>query len=204
MLIQHDDDELYQGYLAKVYHGTSAKANYTAAHFSTEQVKRICLTYGEMHYFGVKKVCRAMQLTSQDKFLDLGSGLGKFALQVFMQAPVDNVLGIEAATSLYEQSQQVKLNVQQELGFLWEDRRQLTYLCDNFLTADWQAATAVYTCSTCFTQDLLIAIGDRLNQEKQVRVVASLRPLPTLQRLRLKTIFAVECTWDTTLCYVYV
>lgn len=76
-------------------------------------------------------------------------------------------------------------------------------VCGNFLEVDWQNPTCVYTCSTCYTQLVLDAIGDRVNKTPSIKQMYSLRPLPTLNRLKLFKVITVECSWDSSLCYVY-
>ena len=77
----------------------------------------VCPTYGELHYYSVKKLIHLMQLGDQDIFLDLGSGLGKCALQLFMQAPAKRVVGIEALQSLSDQANRVATKVKDDFPF---------------------------------------------------------------------------------------
>ncbi len=145
---------------------------------------------------------KQITLSSDDVFLDLGSGIGKCALQVFMQSDVHKVVGIEAALPLHEQALHVSQQVKSDFPLFWENERQLNYTGENFLQANWQQATVVYTCSTCFTQELLVAIANKINLQPTVKQVLSLRPLPTL-KMPLKKVFSVECSWDSALCFQY-
>ncbi len=195
-------DELYQGYLAKVYQHTQGYQRFTSEQHQTLAKDNVCITYGELLYPSVKKLIRMLSLTSQDVFLDLGSGLGKCMLQVFMQTNLKKVIGIEASVALCQQTQMVLATVKNDFPFYWENGREISQMSGNFLTCDWQDATCVYTCSTCFTQELLVSIGNKINRMPQIQKVCSLRPLPTLQ-LPLKKIFTVECSWDSALCFYY-
>lgn len=196
------EDELYQGYLHQVYQHSQTKVDYSATEQALFDRTQVCITYGELLYPSVKKLIQQLAPTPKDIFLDLGSGLGKCALQVFMQTDVSTVLGIEASLALHQQALKAQAMLKKDFPFYWEAQRNLRFQYENFLQADWQAATLIYTCSTCFTQELLVAIGNRINKESQVRKVFSLRPLPTLQ-LPLKRVFAVECSWDSALCFYY-
>ncbi len=194
-----NNDELYQVFLTKVYPHTLEKC----AGDTTQNLMQqgICPIYGELYYPSVKKIIQEFALTTADIFLDLGSGLGKCALQVFMQSNVGKVVGIEAMATLYAQAQSAMQRVKTDFPYFWIER-DLIFSCANFLEASWHDATAVYTCSTCFTPALLTAIGDKINQQSCVQKVMSLRPLPTLQ-LPLKKVFRVECSWDSALCFYY-
>lgn len=196
------DDELYQGYLAKVYQDTQGYQRYSLAEHALYKDAGICITYGELLYPSAKKIIHEMSKDQNEVFLDLGSGLGKCALQVFMQTELRRVLGIEASKELHTQALTAFNQVKSDFPFFWEEGRSLTLICDNFLHADWQDATIVYSCSTCFTQELLIAIGNKINQQPKVKQVFSFRPLPSL-KLPLKKVFGVECSWDSALCFFY-
>jgi len=196
-----NEDELYQGYLAKVY----SKPVLTSPSSKEEDAliqAGICITYGELLYPSVKKLLHIARLAPTDIFLDLGSGLGKCVLQIFLQTALQKVIGIEAIPALHQQACQAQEQMQAALPFLWENRT-LDLVEGNFLEKDWQGATIVYSCSTCFDRRLLNAIGHKINEEKQVQQVFSLRALPTLKRLRLKKVFVVECSWDSALCFYY-
>lgn len=190
-------DELYQGYLAAVY-GKVVPQEHSSASGS--------LTYGEMLYPSVKKLLKKCNLSStveKSTFLDLGSGLGKFVLQVFMQTALSKVIGIEYRSELSEQSSEAVKRIQQDFPFFWENERVLKVITGDFLKESWEGANIVYACSTCFRPELLVAIGDRINQEASLQQVFTLKPLPTLTKLALKEVFTVECSWDSALCYHY-
>jgi len=195
-------DELYQGYLENVYQNTQGYLSYSTEESQRLAEKGICITYGELLYFGVEKILKNLKINKNTIFLDLGCGLGKTALQIFMKTDIGKVIGIEAAKPLTDEALIVIESVKSEFPLFWENNRTLELKCDNFLQASWQNATIIYTCSTCFTQELLVAIGDKINQERQVEQVFSLRPLPTIQ-LPLKKVFGVECSWDSSLCFYY-
>lgn len=197
-----NEDELYQEYLSQVYQHTHGYQSYSPFEHQQMASEHVCVTYGELLYPSVKKIINKMQLSSKEVFLDLGSGLSKCAIQVFMQSEVQKVIAIEASKPLHEQAQKVLQQVKTDFEFYWEDNRSLIQLCDNFLSCDWQDANAIYSCSTCFSQELLIAIGNKINQTPQIQKVMSLRPLPTLN-MPLKTVFGVECSWDSALCFYY-
>lgn len=196
------DDELYQGYLAKVYQDTRGYQRYSVAENQMYQQSGVCITYGEVLYQSVKKIINVMSQQQNEVFLDLGSGLGKCALQLFMQTDLKKIFGIEASQILHAQAMTAVRQVNSDFPCFWEEGRTLSLICDNFLHADWHGATIIYSCSTCFTQELLIAIGNKINQQPQVKQVFSFRPLPSL-KIPLKKVFTVECSWDSALCFFY-
>lgn len=113
----NDDDEYYQAYLDQVYQDAHALPSLARTEINAHYDVGICPTYGELHYYSVKKLMNLMQLSDQDIFLDLGSGLGKCALQLFMQAPAKRVIGIEALQALSDQTNRVTTKIKAEFPF---------------------------------------------------------------------------------------
>ena len=104
-------DELYQAYLAHVYQHVEQPLLVGKVSGS--------LTYGEMLYPSVKKLLNKLQIESNDIFLDLGSGLGKLVLQVWMQTILKSVIGIEAREELSRQTNEVVHQIYQGFPFFW-------------------------------------------------------------------------------------
>lgn len=196
------DDELYQGYLSKVYQDTQAFFPYSHSERESRAKTGVCIVYGELLYYSVKKVISQISQSPSDIFLDLGSGIGKLALQVFLQTDVAKVIGIEALPILDSQAQKVAEQVAADYPIFWENDRELQFICSDFMKTSWLDATIIFACSTCFTPELLEIVSNRINQEPQVQQVLSLRPLPTL-KIPLKKVFTVEGNWDTVLCFYY-
>lgn len=203
MTILSESDESFQAYFDQVYQGMPALKSPSPEETRQAREVGICSTYGELLYYSVQKIADRMQLTADDVFCDLGSGMGKCALQIFMQTAVKRVIGIESHAILSEKAASSCQEIRTAFPFFWEEGREIAFVKDNFLNCDWGSPTALYTCSTCFDTALLNAIGDKINQTPSIRQVMSLRPLPSLTRLKCVNIFRVECSWDSALCYHY-
>ncbi|HRE30884.1 MAG TPA: hypothetical protein PLD88_02820, partial [Candidatus Berkiella sp.] len=104
---------------------------------------------------------------------------------------------MEASEALFTQSIKITEQAKSDFPFFWNDQREFSLRHENFLSADWEDTSLIYTCSTCFTQPLLAEIGRKINQHQSVQQVMSLRPLPTLTRLPLASVIRVECSWDS-------
>lgn len=200
---EKQDALLYQAYFNDVYKDLNSFTRFEKGEFENLQQQHICATYGELEYASVIKLLKYAKVTEQDTFLDLGSGNGKLLMQVYLQTSAKLCLGIEAVSALVEQAQMVKAQCLQDMQYQESAEHQLQFVTGNFLHTDWQNATIVYTCSTCYTPELLNEIGNKINHENSVKQVYSLKPLPTLTRLKLRTVFRVECSWDSALCFMY-
>lgn len=204
MLIHNSKkDKLLNAYIDSIYQQSTGFQSYSSEEKNNYMAEDICYVYGELLYPSTVKLIKKLNLNESDTLLDLGSGLGKFALQVFVSSCVGNIVGIEATKPLFDQSQVMLGKLKKEVPFFWEPNRTLNLIYGNFLEQDWSPARAVYSCSTCFTRQLIGKIGDKINQTDSIQDALSLRPIHTLERLKLHQVFRVECSWDSALCYWY-
>lgn len=177
---------------------------YRDAHIKTTKDKQdVAKTYGEILYPSIDKLLSILTLTNDDVFMDLGSGLGKLVLQVFLNSPVQEACGIEIIPELHHHALQAAQSMQNDLPEFYVGGRKLTFLLGDFFEIPLHPATVVLICSPCFSQDMLLALGRIINHTPSIHTVLTLRPLATLQRLAFKKTLRVECSWDTALCYVY-
>ncbi len=192
-------DEAYQIFLNDVYQGIEPTHYKQADELDHAQV---CPTYGELYYSSLMKVLSYLKATKDDVFLDLGSGLGKLALSVYLRTPMLKVIAVEAVPEYHQQALTAFQNAKEAVPALFT-KGSLDLICGNFLDMDFNQATIVYSCSTCFSQELLWLMGEKLNQAHNVTQILSLKPMANLHRLPLKKVISVECSWDSALCYWY-
>ncbi|MGE4350118.1 MAG: hypothetical protein AB7D28_10165 [Candidatus Berkiella sp.] len=202
-MIDSNIDKLMYAYVESLYQHSKGFQNYSDSQKHEYMSQDICYVYGELLYPSTVKMIKKLKLSNSDVLLDLGSGLGKFALQIFLRSQVKKVIGIEATESLYLQSKQKIEIAEQQLPFFWENDRELSLIAHNFLDMDWSVANIIYSCSTCFTQELLYKIGEKINQTSSITQVLSLRPISSIERLKLHQVFSIECSWDSALCFWY-
>lgn len=157
--------------------------------------------YGELYYYSVIKLLKQLHITEQDHFLDIGSGLGKLVLQVFLTTPAHSVTGIE----INPQRHEIATNVQEQIIKRYPEhtQRHLNMILGDFLYFHAPNVTIAYTCSTVFSYALLEAIGEKLNTIETLHTVVSLRKLPDLLNFRLSKKLFLQGTWDNTVCYIY-
>src|SRR5579864_7063733 len=80
------NNALCQQYLSLLYQGTKGHQSLKCSEQNT-----IPLSYGEILYPGVDRLLAEVTLSEKDVFFDLGSGLGKVVLQVFLKTAVRKV-----------------------------------------------------------------------------------------------------------------
>ncbi len=165
----------------------------------TFQQELISPTYGEMAFESIYKLATRINLSEQDVLMDLGSGYGKFALSLPLMS-LCQVIGVEAQQKMHTLALQKRGELEQVLEEPLASQVQFEHA--NFLESDFDRATILYSCSTCYSYSLLWALGKKINASK-VPMVLSLKPIPSLERLTCRGSFSVECSWDSALCYVY-
>jgi hypothetical protein len=79
----------------------------------------------------------------------------------------------------------------------------LEFIQGSFLTHSFEDASVVLINSMCFTQSLLRALAEKIENTSSIHTVLTLRPLPKLNRLRFTHTQKVQCSWDSALCYIY-
>lgn len=176
---------------------------YSEARNRFDQQQDIAQTYGEILFKSMSKLLAAAPLNAQDSFLDLGSGLGKVILQVFLQSPVREAYGVEIIPGLHEQAMAAGQRMQQDLPHFFAGERKLSFIQGDFLQLPWPRATTVLIGSPCFGPSILNKLGERINADSAIHTVLSLRPLGTLQRLPFRKALRVECSWDSAQCLLY-
>lgn len=195
-------DEQCLSYIDTLYHDVKASPNYSIEETLAAMHQQISLTYGEVMFFGLKKLFQRYPLTADDVFIDCGSGLGKLLVQALLTTPAKKVIGVEVEQTLAKMSEIVADNVLQECAPILNGRT-IEVQAKSFFDSDVSDATVMFCCSTCFTEEMMYSIGAWMNQQPKLHTVMSLKPIPSLEGLKFVEAVPVECTWDTAQCYVY-
>lgn len=188
---------LCQQYLRILY------KNVHAHELSDSRIRNVSETYGEILYSSVETLLSAISISEQDVLFDLGSGLGKLVIQVFLTSVVKEACGIEIIPELHQQSLNAAQRVQHDLPDFYAGQRKLTFLSGSFLDISLAKASILIIGSPCFSQRILYPLGEIINHTPGIHTVMSLRPIPNLKRLSFRKVLRLECSWDTCLCYIY-
>lgn len=164
--------------------------------------KSIEETYGEVPPSEFKKLYPHLQIADDSVFYDLGSGKGQVVLEVFLHTPVKKACGIECLSHLHALAlEQVKQIDTQALSPPWQNR-ELCFLQGSFFELDFSDASHVFINALCFGQSFLLKLVQKLHALPKLQFLISSRPLPEI-RLTCKKIIRLECSWDSTLFYIY-
>ncbi len=157
--------------------------------------------YGELLPSATAKLFRYLELTENDVLYDLGSGIGKVAIQAAITTRVKRVVGIEMMPSRHEIACDVLSEVE-GCGMLTADVCELWQA--DFMRSRIPDATIIYTCSTAFPVDLIDRLADKVARLQNVRKFVTLQELEPTRRFRQTTVLRLDTSWKRrAMVYVY-
>lgn len=159
-------------------------------------------TYGEITYQSAKKILDDLNIIPSDVFYDLGSGIGKLNIQVFLTTPVKKVVGIELSPTRFKYAHDIQEKLKKEGAI--KNSRILSFLKEDITQADLSDATIIYMCSTCFSDELMKKLLDKLSKLKKGLKVITLKKFPENKVFNLIKSYTLPMTWSTnTTVYLY-
>ena len=159
-------------------------------------------TYGEITFEGVATLLKILKLKDTDVFYDLGCGIGKMVVQVYLSSPVKKSVGIELSSERAENA--FKAQEQLESDNKLKPGRTLAFYKESFLDTDLSDATAIYLASTCFSDDIMQKVTNKLTTLKKGLRVATLKQLAPNNKFTLIDQFILPMTWsESTPVYLY-
>jgi H3 lysine-79-specific histone-lysine N-methyltransferase len=192
-----DIDGLCQRYLTILYQRITDKEQLQIDN------KILTQTLGEITYQSVRRLISLLALTNQDVFVDMGSGRGNIAAQIFLQTDVKESIGIEIVPEYHKVATCVAHTLQNDLPEFYEGGRALTFIEGSFLEKLVPTATVVLITATCFSPELLHPLGEIINNIQSIHTVVTTRPIPNLSSFSFQKVIRIECSWDFALCYLY-
>jgi len=160
-------------------------------------------TYGEIDPRGVQELLpRVGGIGSHDTFFDLGSGLGKVALQVFLAGKVGHVVGVELSATRHEGAQDAIAALHRRFPdlatSLWKHGRRLEFRHDDILKANLSNATVIWMGSLAFPNGLMKHIADRVLEQVPIGChVLTMIEFPQEALLSGKRQLANRGSWET-------
>lgn len=151
-----------------------------------EEDKARELTYGEVTALGVQQFIDAVPegLESDDVFFDLGSGVGKSVLQVYLTTAVNRASGVELAQSRHQHGMGAlailrsvapaeAITASDTESQLVLDGRELSLTHGDVLTADISGGTVFFVSSLAFPDFVLRGVQERIVSQMPPGTVAA-------------------------------
>lgn len=144
-------------------------------------------TYGEILPKGMDKLCERIEFKDDDYFIDLGSGVGKMTMRVFLSKKNGvKSLGIEMDHELFELSTKASSQLHHK-GI-----DNLKFLCDDIKeTSNWKNGTIIYSNALSFDDEMRQFMVNTLLRHEKVRCVIlvgffPISPLPSWRVSRVE------------------
>lgn len=160
-------------------------------------------TQGDVFLPSMSLLIHKMGLTSNDVFIDLGSGIGRVVFHAFLLSNAKKIIGIEMHSALHQIAIQKKERILTELPYFFTDHRDIDLVEGDFLETSFNDATAAFISAVCFSQATLQRLAEKLDQLPALRSIFSLKPLTYLSTLHFHQTIRVQCSWGSALCYQY-
>lgn len=167
-----------------------------------QDFKHISSAYGELLFPSLDLLIEEIMPSEKDIFLDLGSGLGKACAYLFLRTAVRIVYGIELLSDLHQKACQVGMQMKKDLPDFFQ-RRELNFLCGDFLQVALPEASIALLASPCFDQRILQQLAERFDQAVNLRCLITLKPMDMMKRLRFYKALRIQASYDSALCYIY-
>jgi SAM-dependent methyltransferase len=152
-------------------------------------------TYGEITDEGVQKLIDMIKPTAQDVFYDLGSGVGRMTTKMYLDSPLKKSVGIELSDSRHTYAMAIQQELKAKKKLI--PGRTLDFKKGDILKANLDDATIVYTASTCFSDEFMKKLTNKLAALKKGLKVFTLRPLVKHDKFKLVKEFQLPMTWST-------
>lgn len=136
------------------------------------QNKNFTGTYGEIVPNSVREYMKFLCFTKNDVFYDLGSGIGKIPVQLYCETELKKSYGVELVESRHKIAEEIATKLNKDCG------RLLHFCCADFTSHCFHfdsATTVVYLCSTCFTNDMMNIVLDKMENLPLLRAVITLK-----------------------------
>jgi len=185
--------------LYKNIHGYSLDSN-DSYYSNSSKNNDLVPTYGEILPNAVTKLINNLEISKNDMFVDLGCGTGKVVLQFHLQTPVHHALDIEFSTTRHKQATSIfeKIKIKKN--------KKIECLRGNFLNLDLSKGTIFYSASTCFSDNTMKKIWNKLMQNKKLNSIIVLKDFPKnvdYSRVKSTKELNVGCSWAISQAKIY-
>lgn len=155
-------------------------------------------TYGEITYDSVQQLIDHAKLTAKDTFYDFGCGRGRACLQIALETPA-KVVGVDLSTTRIDMANKAKEILKNKHNIDLGNR--LTYRNESFIKTPLAKNPVIYACATCFPENLMKEIGNKIAAHKGG---ARLYTLKQISGWKTNADLTWSMSWNSsTACYYY-
>ncbi|MGK0309289.1 MAG: hypothetical protein ACJAT5_000301 [Lentimonas sp.] len=108
--------------------------------------------YGELTPLGTQQLLNYLQLSEEDVFYDLGSGVGKINIQIGMTVSIKKCVGVELMYSRWKESSMALEEARSQNLLI---TKNVQFYNESFLESDITDASVIYIASTCYSSTFM-------------------------------------------------
>lgn len=182
--------------IAEIYANLSGN-QITAAESDLIKKKGGNPTYGEIKPESLTKLLQELAITKNDVLYDLGSGTGKVVIQSYLEFPFKKVVGTELSEYRYKQAMDALAQLKKR-GLI-KKKRTISFIQGDIVETSCTDATVIYMCSTCFSDELMTKLAEKISQLKKGTRVITLKQLPNPKKYKLALMreYRLAMSWST-------
>jgi hypothetical protein len=158
------------------------------------------LVAGEVEFPALAAMLASVGVSSGDRFLDLGSGIGRAVLAFALIYPACSAAGVEIRVPLHEQAMTIASRLAPEV------RGRVHLHCGDLFDVAWREANILFVNSTGFDDSVMSRVASKLKDVAPgTRVVTLSQPLPASHSLSLQLVSRApfRMTWGNATVFVY-
>lgn len=154
-------------------------------------------TYGEIKPESLTTLLQELGITKDDVLYDLGSGTGKVVVQSCLEFPFKKVVGIELCQNRHEKATHALGQLKQR-GFI-KKKHSIHFIQGDIVETPCKDATVIFMCSTCFSDELMTKLAEKISQLKKGTRVITLKRLPNPKKYKLAFVreYRLAMSWST-------
>lgn len=149
--------------------------------------------YGEIPYDSAAHILDDLDPSRRDVFYDLGSGVGKLVIQVYLTTSVKRSVGIELSQTRWDIAESCRKKLVEDDHTA--NGRDLAFLNQNIATASFSDATICFISGLAFPLSLIQSVMDRLGSLGHDVKVMSILPLPEHPQFKFIKTYNLPMSW---------
>ncbi len=158
-------------------------------------------TYGEITYESLKTLLDDLKPKTSDVFYDLGSGVGKVAIQATLDYKFKKSFGIELSKDRHNKANKIRTKLKKDKKI--KTHHNLFFCHQNIAETNLKQATIIFMCSTCYPKKLMKTLTAKFTKLRKGTKILTLKSLPTNKKskkifnvLELIKKYNLEMTWS--------
>tara|TARA_E500000178_G_C16905307_1_gene699993 strand:- start:495 stop:1169 length:675 start_codon:yes stop_codon:yes gene_type:complete len=157
-------------------------------------------TYGTITPDGIKTLIDNLDISKDDSFIDLGSGIGNVVIQFAINTNVKKADGVEFLKSRIEKSKEYIEKFKEKY---YNKINKISIKQDDIKNVNFDDYNIFFTCSTCFPNELMTIINDKAEKNINLKYLITQKKLSENTKLKLLKTIDLNCSWDST-CEHYI